>query len=242
MSFIRRLLRPDYYESESLFRSVRTILQAHRSLISGGRLLDIGCGSQPFRPLFEAQSVRYEGIDFERYHRNRSADQHPPDHYFAEDYLRCGRLPQFSAGSYDLVTAFQVLEHHHDPDAFFEEAARILAPDGCLLVTTPFMYEVHLEPNDFFRFTEFQMEKFLRRHGFRLVQQIKRGNAFTTLATLCNSAVLGRHPPGIKALLWAGMLPFHLLGVMLAATLFRGNRSSRIYLGTSILAQRVHEP
>jgi SAM-dependent methyltransferase len=46
------------------------------------------------------------------------------------------RLP-FASGRCALVTSFQVIEHLADPRAYLSEIARILAPDGVLLLTTP---------------------------------------------------------------------------------------------------------
>jgi SAM-dependent methyltransferase len=46
------------------------------------------------------------------------------------------RLP-FASGRCTVVTSFQVIEHLADPSAYLGEIARVLAPDGVLLLTTP---------------------------------------------------------------------------------------------------------
>lgn len=54
----------------------------------------------------------------------------------------------FDAGSFDLVTAFDVLEHLDDDGAGLAEMRRVLAPSGHLLLTVPayrFLWSVHDE-------------------------------------------------------------------------------------------------
>jgi SAM-dependent methyltransferase len=57
-----------------------------------------------------------------------------------------GRLP-VKSGSIDAVAAFDLIHHLADPRAFFEEAARVLAPGGRMVVVepwvTPFSYPIY---------------------------------------------------------------------------------------------------
>jgi SAM-dependent methyltransferase len=46
------------------------------------------------------------------------------------------RLP-FASDAFDTVTSFQVVEHLADPHLYLAEIARVLAPDGTFLLTTP---------------------------------------------------------------------------------------------------------
>lgn len=46
------------------------------------------------------------------------------------------RLP-FATGHFSMVTSFETLEHLPDRPAFLREIARVLAPDGVLLLSTP---------------------------------------------------------------------------------------------------------
>jgi SAM-dependent methyltransferase len=49
----------------------------------------------------------------------------------------------FADASFDAVLCIQVLEHVADPFAAARELARVLRPDGRLLLTTPFLYNYH---------------------------------------------------------------------------------------------------
>ena len=48
----------------------------------------------------------------------------------------CSSLP-FVSGPFDLVVAFEIIEHLTDAASFLQEARRVLAPAGLLLISTP---------------------------------------------------------------------------------------------------------
>lgn len=47
-----------------------------------------------------------------------------------------GPLP-FRDGTFDVVVSLETIEHLLDPDAFLEEILRVLAPGGCIVLSTP---------------------------------------------------------------------------------------------------------
>lgn len=59
----------------------------------------------------------------------------------------------FQAGLFDLIICIAVLEHVLEPQRCADEMARVLAPDGLVYATTPFMQQVHMGEYDFMRFT-----------------------------------------------------------------------------------------
>ena len=56
--------------------------------------------------------------------------------------------------TYDLVIATEFIEHISDPRKFFEKAHSALRADGRLLISFPFMFKMHGNPDDFYRYTE----------------------------------------------------------------------------------------
>jgi 2-polyprenyl-3-methyl-5-hydroxy-6-metoxy-1,4-benzoquinol methylase len=56
--------------------------------------------------------------------------------------------------SFDGVILSEVLEHVPDPGRVLSEAVRLLRPGGCLLLCTPFHFQVHADPLDFGRYTD----------------------------------------------------------------------------------------
>jgi SAM-dependent methyltransferase len=71
------------------------------------------------------------------------------------------RLP-FPDNTFDAAFALEVLEHIPTPEVAVRELARVLKPGGRLVVSTPFFFEMHEEPHDYYRFTLHGMRFLLR--------------------------------------------------------------------------------
>ena len=98
----------------------------------------------------------------------------------------------FQDGSFDTVVMFQTLEHIEEPVIALREAHRVLRAAGVLLVTTPFMWGVHEEPRDFYRYTSHALTYLAGRSGFTDVSVTPVGGYWTT-AALRFSYHLRRH-------------------------------------------------
>ena len=92
-----------------------------------GRILDVGCGSKPYRSLF-AGSNQYLGLDLppER-DIPRSAERIRATRGAVDVYGSALNLP-FATESFDAVVSFQVLEHVPEPRVALSEMARVLSP------------------------------------------------------------------------------------------------------------------
>ena len=99
-----------------------------------GRLLDVGCGSQPYRRYFTYVD-RHVGVDLPGSFGPRDA------------YTNGMRLP-FYVSVFDAVLCNQVLVHVPEPHTLMSEAARVLWPGGVLILTTSQVWALHHEPHD----------------------------------------------------------------------------------------------
>jgi 2-polyprenyl-3-methyl-5-hydroxy-6-metoxy-1,4-benzoquinol methylase len=101
-----------------------------RARLPAGRVLDLGCGSG------------YGAASLAKSHaRVVALDRVPPDAASRGAGVRfvradLGAVP-LAARSFELVVSFQVIEHLVDPGPYLDAIARLLAPGGTALITTP---------------------------------------------------------------------------------------------------------
>lgn len=69
---------------------------------------------------------------------------------------------------FDVILAFNVLEHVYNYENFLLEANKI-ARKGCkLIIVVPFLYRFHKDPNDFHRYTHEALEMALKKTGWHV--------------------------------------------------------------------------
>ena len=127
-----------------------------------GTLLDIGCGSQPYRSLLTrspSRVVRYIGLDLPHYGADvKSAS--------TIDVAWDGLRMPLATASVDCAIATEVLEHCPDPVTILQEARRVIRPNGMLFMTVPFLWPLHDPPYDHYRYTPFALDRMLALAGF----------------------------------------------------------------------------
>lgn len=91
-------------------------------------------------------------------------------------------LPFFTA-TFDVLVAFELMEHIPDTSRFLEEASRVVKPGGYVVVSVPFLFGVH-DHQDFYRFTEQGLERVLAAHGLPVITILKSGGISFTIVIL----------------------------------------------------------
>ena len=92
-------------------------------------------------------------------------------------------LEPFADASFDAVFLLEVLEHVPTPERAIAEIRRVLAPGGRRVLSTPFAFEIHDAPHDYYRFTEHGLRHLLRDFAsFTLVR--RNGYLKSTLVPL----------------------------------------------------------
>lgn len=160
------------------------VLQAAASEHARGRLVDIGCGLKPYARMFAPFVEEHVGVD------------HPesPHALTSVDVLATAYDIPLEAETFDTVLMTEVLEHLETPDAALAEAERLLRRGGKIILTTPFIWVLHEEPRDFFRYTPHGLRYLLENAGFADVNVRPISGQWATLGLLTGYALRKRWP------------------------------------------------
>lgn len=159
-------------------REIRRSLVAARDtfLRPDVRILDVGCGVQPYYPLFAEIASVYDGNDIE-----------PGPRISYVSPIESLPIPD---AQYDVVLCTQVLEHVRHPMPALLEMTRVLAPGGHLFLTTLGVYPFHPHPGDYWRWTQQGFEAmFEDTEGLELVSLVPHGGSGSAIAILLNTSI-----------------------------------------------------
>lgn len=145
MSHLRRL----YLFNSSRYRLWQEVVAFAALVPDGAVVLDAGSGDAPYKDLF--QHAQYESADFQEVNKTYATSTYVCD---------LESLPVEDC-RFDFIMLTQVMEHLPEPQLVLRELHRVLKVDGKILCTSPFFYEEHEQPYDFYRFTQFGL-----RHAF----------------------------------------------------------------------------
>jgi SAM-dependent methyltransferase len=146
-----------------------------------GDVLDLGCGQAPFYHAYRDYSTSITCVDWGTSpHNVRHADH-------LCDLNEPIPLPE---ASFDTVIFSDVMEHLYKPHQVFGEIHRLLRPGGKLLMNVPFMYWLHEQPYDFYRYTRFALERMATESNFNVVELREEGGAPEVLTDLLAKLVV----------------------------------------------------
>jgi SAM-dependent methyltransferase len=193
----------------------------------GGITLDVGCGSKPYRHLFNVSS--YIGLEVTQ---DKKGTDKPDCYYDGQNF-------PFGAGIFDSAVCSQVLEHVFTPEEFLREISRVLVDRGTVLITVPFVWAEHEQPYDCARYSSFGLAHLMRENGFEILAQDKSPGGIGVACQLANAylhEVCSSAPLFFRlAVLALLMVPINILGALCELLL---PASDSLYLDNIIVARK----
>jgi len=161
-------------EQEGRLRTFSRTLDSLERHTRPGKLLDIGCYLGLFLDVARSRGWETSGVEPSAWAARRAQDK---KHQVVNAPLRKANLP---AGSFDLVTLWDVIEHLHDPLGQLREIHRLLKPGGVFGLSTmdagclfaklagrrwPWFMRMHL-----YYFTRGTLTRMLQQAGFEVLE------------------------------------------------------------------------
>lgn len=154
-----------------------------------GSILDVGCGSKPYKDLFEACD-EYVGID---------VAQTGHDHTFSQvDVTFDGIQIPFGDETFDTIICTEVLEHCIDPYGLISEMHRVLKKDGCCIISVPFLWPEHEIPYDFRRYNSYGIRQIFDGKKFSIIYHKKLVLGLSSILILFSFSALNLLPNKFK--------------------------------------------
>lgn len=81
----------------------------------------------------------------------------------------------------DIILITEVLEHLEKPEEALQEITRLLKPNGIMVATMPFMYQVHGDPYDFTRWTATALKNKITNAGMTVTNIEPMGGTWSVV-------------------------------------------------------------
>ena len=218
------LFNPFYFARKNLAASISDLSSQMK-----GNLLDVGCGTKPYRKLFKVDN--YCGLDIDSSLTRNLA--------VADDFYDGNKFP-YQSSTFDSVLCNQVLEHIFTPDDFLKEINRVMKCNAILLLTVPFIWDEHEQPHDYARYSSFGLRALLEKNGFKIIEHRKLGADATVLFQLINAYLFKislSWPRTLKFLFKLTIMALINLFGVLAGKLLPVNPD--LYLDQLVLAEKI---
>jgi SAM-dependent methyltransferase len=133
------------------------------------KLLDVGCANGDFPRFMAARGWEVEGVEI-----SESSERITDFRVYTQEFQD---IP-VNEPVYDAVTAWAVMEHVHDPMAYFRKASQLVKKDGLFVFLVPNFCSVASRylfcediPRHLYFFTRETVREYLQKTGFVLVKE-----------------------------------------------------------------------
>lgn len=125
-----------------------------------GFLLDCGCGDVPYYGIYKDSINGSYCIDWE---------YSPHKQVHVDQFVNLNEKLNISQ-TFDTIILSDVLEHIAEPIQLLSELNKLLNPNGKIIIMVPFMYRLHEEPHDYYRYTEHALRHLLNKSNYSLLE------------------------------------------------------------------------
>ena len=140
------------------------------------KVLDFGCGEQPFRKTIEKKIVFIILMILQQNSKS------------SVGFLKTGDIKN---EYYDLILLSDVVEHCYDFQFLLKTIFKKLKKNGILVATTPFLYREHEQPYDYWRMTSFCIDETYSEFG-TIISRKKIGNAADVARIVINEGIISK--------------------------------------------------
>ncbi len=123
-------------------RSYEDLISRH----ARGDLVDLGCGNAPLAGIYGPLVDTVVWADW---------PNSPHTEIQLDQGVDLNQPLPFGDQSFDTIILSDVLEHIARPQSLLAEINRVLRPGGRLIAGVPYMYHLHEEPFDYYRYTKY---------------------------------------------------------------------------------------
>jgi len=190
-----------------------------------GSLLDCGAGKVPFYGVYKELVSEIICTDW-------GSSRHDLQHIDKEVDLS-KKLP-FKDSSVDTILLTDVLEHLSNPQLVLSESERILRPNGHVLIFVPFLYWLHEQPHDYFRYTEHALTHLIESSGLVSVEIYPYGGGSDVLIDMGNKIFRDRKLLWVFHKIW-----WKLLKITGIAEKIKRAKMNKFPLGYVAVAKKV---
>lgn len=177
-----------------------------------GRMLEIGCSTGSYMEFAKAQGWQVDGIEY-----SHSAAAAARAKGFSVTNLQLEKI-DLPEATYDLVVAWMVLEHLHDPAFALDKIARWMKPGGRLVASVPestsparwlfgkYCYDLSL-PTHLYHFSHLTLRVTLANAGWKVERVIWQRNCQTLLKSAMYWAQAKSFPRFYRFVRWVSVSP-----------------------------------
>lgn len=150
-------------------RMIDEDLNKHGQFIKG-TVVDVGGRKSKYKGFFRIPAEKIKEIITVNIEKNVGAD-----------IIASAEKIPLPDNSADTVMMTEILEHLQNPKEAIKEAARLLKPGGYMIISTPFLYPIHADPDDYQRMTVSWFRKTIIENNLNMVEIKEQGFLFTVI-------------------------------------------------------------